>query len=182
MEPVEPTETLNTRLSEYFGRSWDNRPVWRIVYSDEQFEKQLCEYSANGILLLVPEWREVHKYGWIKHKYVLERLVAVPEINTKQLTTKTSYEPMWTFEDKFGNALPPKWEACELVVNTMLAATGQKSMRAKYIDPMIEHPVEERRNRINKLQDDLFGNETEVGDALAHKQAIIVPRNYKDNN
>jgi hypothetical protein len=36
--------------------------------------------------------------------------------------------------------------------------------------------------RITKLVEELFGNETETGDAMAYGEAIVVPNSYKKEN
>jgi len=38
---------------------------------------------------------------------------------------------------------------------------------------------ETKDDRVSKLQNELFGNETAVGDALAYKEGVSVPSNYK---
>lgn len=170
MESVERISVLNQRLIDYYSVAWNGQAIFQIVWSEDQYELQRCDYSAGGIKLLYPEMREVPKYKqWIHNKYILERLVAVPEINQKDLTTKINYEPLYVFEDKHGNALPPKWEAMKFVIDTVLAAQGTSSL-AKYADK--NEPAEAREERLNRIQEELFGNETSVGDALAYKQGV----------
>jgi hypothetical protein len=53
-------------------------------------------------------------------------------------------------------------------------------MFAQYIDPDNDQPEEKREERLKKLQDDLFGNETSVGDALAHRQGVAGFRRKED--
>ena len=172
---MEPLEVLNVRLIDYFGVAWNGFPIYRIVWSEDQFEKRLTDCTDTGVILLVPEVRELPKYKqWIHNKFILEKLIAVPEVNAKELENKVSYEPLFVFEDINGNPLPPKWEAAKFVIDTVNAAMGESSLKAKYVDPDIKSPQENRNKRIQKLQDDLFGNESNVGDALAHKQAVTV--------
>lgn len=182
MELLESILILNTRLKDHYGAADDGSPMWRIVWSENQFEKRVMEYSDKGIKLLISEVREVPKYRqWIQEKYVLERLVAVPDANSLELTTKTSYEPIFVFEDKNFGYLPPKWEVTQFVIDCVYSAMG-KSNLAKY------KPSEKEQNdavgqelRVKELEAQLFGNETDVTDALAHKQGIVVPSNYKVN-
>lgn len=180
MDILEPVEVINKRLLEHFGRAWDDRPIWRVVYSEDEFEKRLMAYTDAGVELLVPEWREVPKYRqWIHYCYILERLVSVPEINLGEVTEKTSYEPIYIFEDRNHQPLPPKWEVCKFVVDTVYAAMGKSSL-ARYSEELKDMNTQEgAAARIETLEKEMFGNETEVGDALAHKEAIIVPRNYE---
>src|SRR5689334_9373374 len=98
MELVEKIEVLNSRLVDHFGiDTVTGDAIWRIVFSEDQFEKRLGTYddiTKGGIYLrTVTEVREVPKYRqWIHKKYILERLVLVPETNLPELPClKQSY-------------------------------------------------------------------------------------------
>lgn len=177
---METLDVLNKRLVDHYGLdSNTGRPMFRIVWSDDQTEKRLMDVTDSGIALLQPEVREVKKYWYIKHLYVLERLVLVPEINQKDLPTdKLSYEPIWVYCDSNHQPVPPIWEATKFVVDTMFAALGKKSLK-KYVDSEKNTTPEGREQRISELQTELFGNETETADALRYKEGVVVPNNYK---
>jgi hypothetical protein len=171
---ISPTlqKYINSQLRSRYGISTDDKqPIFRIVWSNDQLEKRKSKFTPNGIELLFPEIQEFKKYEIIGvvDKWVLERLVLVPEIQQDELGVKVSYEPIWVFQDKDGNPLPPFLDACLLVVNTLYAALGKKSLRP-YIDE--EGTAEAKEARIDKLSEELFGNETSTGDALAHKSGV----------
>lgn len=181
MELTETILSLNKQLREHYGiDSITSLPIWRIVFSEEQFEKRLMQHSDGGVLLLIPEVRLVKKYSqWINEKYVLERLVLVPEISQDELPTqKLSYEPIWVFQDSKGNYLPPKFEASKFVIDAVYAALGKESL-AKYKDPEIEEGAHEKK--IDNIQEELYGEESDVTDALRCGEAIVVPPNYGVN-
>jgi len=180
---VEKIETLNQRLVDYYGiDSNTGWPIFRIVWANDETEKRLMEDTDSGMYLVRPAVREVKKYPYLKDLYVLERLVVVPDINQKELPThKMSYEPLWAYRDVNQNPLPPLWEPTKFVVDTLYAALGRKSLR-KYVDTEENTTADGMDARIVKLQEELFGNETEVGDALAYKEGIVVPSNYKKEN
>jgi hypothetical protein len=109
---------------------------------------------------------------------VLERLVVVPDINKKDLPTqKLSYEPIWAYRDANNHPLPPIWDATKLVIDVLYAALG-KSNLAKYVDTEENTTKEGRELKITKLQEELFGDETDIGDALRYKEGVTVPSNY----
>ena len=172
MELTERIESLNKQLVDEYGLDTStNQPIFRIVWADDQREMRLVK-EINGIQLIFPVVREMPKYPFIKSLYILERLVVVPEMQQKELAdVKLSYEPVWTFCDKNRVYLPPTWPASKFVVDTLYAALGKKSL-AKYKEGNLE---EEKEQRISKIGEELFGNETEVTDALAHKEGIVVP-------
>lgn len=173
---MEHINTLNDRLRQFFGIDSNTaRPIFRIVWADDQFEKRLVGTLDSGIQLLYPIVREVKKYPYLNHLWVLERLVIVPEVNLPELPTqKLSYEPLWAFRDEKGHMIYPVWPAVKLVVDTLYAALGKKSL-AKYVEDEKHTSKEGREARIANLQQELFGNETEVGDALRYKEGIVVP-------
>ncbi len=179
----ETVESINKQLRDEYSLAWNGQPIWRVVWSEDQIEKRhgtYNDYTPGGMFLrTVTEWREVPKYRqWIQEKFVLERLTVIPEINQDELVDKVSYEPVWVFEDNKGNPLPPKWVVAKIVVDSIYAATGKASLH-KYVDPELD--PEYKNKQLEDLQRELFANETNVGDALAHREAIVVPRNFKEN-
>lgn len=183
MELTEPIESINRQLVDLFGiDTITNKAMFRVVWSEDQFEKRKTEYTDSGIKLLEPEVRELPKYRqWIHNKYVLERLVAVPEVNKNEIFDKISYEPLWVFEDSRGNALPPTVWACKFCIDTVHAAIGKAGLR-KYVDEEAENPIESREKRINKLEEELFGDESSLkGTTFDSGSSIIVPQSYDRN-
>jgi len=181
VETSEKIDTINSQLKNEFGvDTITGIPIYRVVWSDDQFEKRMSKYTANGIELLHPQLVEMPKYRqWIKHKYILERLsfVEVETGENAQMTvSKVSYEPIWTFQMRNGEYLPPKWDVCKIVIDTIHAAIHGTKDLVKYKE--VNDPEAEKA-RIGALQQELFGNETEVGDALAYKEGVVVPHNYE---
>jgi len=170
---VEEISAINKRLLDHYGRFTDGRANWRVVWSDDQFEKRWVTSTTEGFELITPLVAEVPKYSYIPHRYILERLVPVPNFVESDLFEKTSYEPIWTFQDNEGNPLPPIWEAVYLLIKTV-----QKNIASAGHNPVYKAPegmgntVEEIKMRVEKLQEQLFGNETKLGDALAYDTAV----------
>lgn len=171
MELTEPIENINLRLSQVYGRESNNQPKFRVVWSEDQFEKRWTQHTPEGFELLYPEVRELPKYRqYIQAKYILERLCIVPP--GADLVDKTSYEPIWTFQDKNKNYLPPRYDVCEFIIETMYNAMRKAgSGHAKYKDP--NKSPEERQKMVLDMEHKLFGDETDVGDALAHGSGIV---------
>jgi len=181
MELTESIESINKQLINHYGIDTITcHPIFRVVWSEDQFEKRLTDRTSEGLQLLFPEVQLLPKYRqWIKERYVLERLVLIPDVNVSELPTqKQSYEPLFTFENAFnGEYLPPKFEAAKLVIDTLYAAIGKKSM-IKYLDMLKEGTPEAKEARINKLQEELFGDESNLlgrtitGEAVAYTGPI----------
>jgi hypothetical protein len=183
MELAEYIETINGVLVDAYGiDTITGQPIWRVVWSNDQYEKRLVDKTDSGIILIHPEVREVPKYPHNKDRYILERLSLIPIENMKELpASKVSYEPIWTFMDNQGNYLPPKILAAQFVIDTVHAALGKKSL-AKYKDPdaglKTDEVIQKNLARVQAIELELFGNETDVTDALAYGTGVVVPNSY----
>jgi hypothetical protein len=167
-ELVEPISRINYTLEKDFGRYTDGRPIWRVVWSGDQYEQRWVQHTSEGFELLFPEVQERRKYQHIIERYVLEML---RESGPKtDLTTPMSYEPVWVFRDRFENYLPPTIWACKLVIDTVMENMHKGVSHKKYFDPNTSE--EQRQATILKMEQELFGNETPVGDALRHKFGV----------
>ena len=176
MELRESIESINEKLLREYGVevNCSNQPKFRVVFSDDEYEKRWTDCTDEGFELLQPEVRLLPKYKqWVRGKYILERLI--PVIGETDLTTKVSYEPAWVFQDKNGNYLPPFFEGCKHIIESMHSAIDKAGAFTKYKDKNIT--PEEHLAHIKKVEDELFGNETPVGDALAYGSGVVVPEN-----
>lgn len=173
-------DRINVTLLDHYGRL-ENLPTWRVVWSEDQFEWRYgtyTDYTKGGIFIReVTERREVPKYRqWAPEKWVLERLVVVPldaDPDHPQIDSALSYEPIWVFERE----LPPVWTAVKFIVDQVYENMRQHNTGpvVKYTDPDIGHPddVKGRKEKeIKDIEESLFGNETDTGDALAYKQGV----------
>ena len=174
MELREPIESINGQLlSEYGSDISSNKPKFRVVFSDSQYENRFMTHTDKGFELIHPEVRLVPKYKqYIKHRYILERLT--PVVGETDLIEKISYEPVWTFQDKEGKYLPPWFEGCRFIIENILMNMAVKNYRAKYKDIMSK---EQYLADMKSMEDELFGNETAIGDHLAYGTGIVVPGN-----
>lgn len=178
---METIEALNARLKEYFGYDDLDRAIYRIVWANDQLEKRRVDRSEMGVQFLFPEVIEVKKYPYLKDMYVLERLSIIPEENREDLPlSRISYEPVWSFCDKKGFPLYPIWDAAKFVVDTIHAAQGKRSLR-HYVESEKENTDAGKEQRVKELQEELFGNETDMGDALRYHSGVVVPSSYNSN-
>lgn len=185
---AEKIETINQYLKDNFGIDTDDsEPIFRVVWSDDQFEMRETKYTDSGVELLHAEIRNLPKYkSYAPHVYILERRVLVPDTNLKELAgMKKSYEPLWVFTGKDGNPVPPTISGCKFVIDALYAALGKKSM-AKYVDPdaglTAEEAYEKKKGEIDVIENELFGDESSLGGETFNESgsAIFVPPNYKD--
>ena len=169
MELRESIESINEKLAAEFGLEFNSEPRFRVVFSDDQFEKRWTKFTDEGFELIHPEVRLLPKYKQhIRAKFILERLI--PIIGETDLTTNISYEPAWVFQDKDGNYLPPWFEGCRYVIDAIYSQIARAGTFKRYTDPL-ESP-EERMRRVEQMERELFGNETDVSDALTYGDAV----------
>lgn len=165
---------INTRLEDYYGQL-DNKPKWRVSWSDDQFETRYGDFedrNKEGTLIrCVGEWRQLPKYRQYINpgRWLLERLMEMPSFTSK-FATKLSYECLFAFKvDQI-----PNWVVVRAIVETVNKNMEQAGIYTKYKDPDRD-PKEAEANkeaRLQGLEEALFGNETETGDALAYRQGV----------
>lgn len=181
-------DSINQGLRERYGiDTLTGLPIWRVVWSDDQFEKRYGTFdditSAGIYIRTVTEVREVPKYKqWIQQKYILERLVVVPEHQQKELAdAKMSYEIIWTFEDAAGRYLPPVLRACEFIINTVYAAQYGTHNLKKYEDTenSQEAALEQKKKRVDGIVEELWGDQSSLGGTTKTGETVIVPRNFE---
>lgn len=175
-ELPQDVKIINQMLERNFGiDTITGKPMWRVSWSNDQYEKRLTNCTDEGLSLLYPEVRELPKYQWVKDRWILESLCLIPDVNIGDLPSqKQSYECMYVFENQYTHdALPPKYEACKFVIDVVHAASGKKSMK-KYVDEEAASPLEAKEKRIDGLLHELFGDEssllggTVTGEAVAY--------------
>lgn len=171
---MESIETINQRLLDYYGRfEFTDRPNYRVVWSTNQSEKRWTEYTREGFLLPYREVRELPKYRQTyPDRWILEKCLPVYPFMETDLVEDYSYEPLWVFQDVNGNQLPVIWQGIELILESIKEAMNGPKGQRKYSSPDTQEAEEKR---IQKIKDELFGNETDITDALRMKEGIVVP-------
>lgn len=176
MELRESIEDINKKLVDEYSRDIsDGRPNYRIVWSDDQYEKRITTHDDRGNEYIHPEVKILPKYKqYIRHRYILERLTVVE--GETDLLEKVVYEVIWTFQDKNGKYLPPWFEACRHIIENVLTNMAAKNYYAKYKDTMSK---EEYLSSIQRMEDELFGNETNMTDDLHVGSGVSLTGSYK---
>lgn len=119
-------ERINTDLKARF-RVLDGRPVYRIIWSADQFETRIgMTKEFYGEIFLREYWTQDKrpKYWYFKNPcWVLEKLVFIKGVAAlKEIVAELpecangSYEPIFPFVDKDFNALPVSLPVVEIVI------------------------------------------------------------------
>lgn len=164
---------FNRKLADEFGYfQASNQANFRLVWSEDELETRLSSFTEEGVELLTPRVIRVPKYRqWIHQKYVLEKLTPIPIAHEELTVDKTSYEPIWTFQDNKGNYIEPKYQAAKFICNLILGQVFNKDGKAKYVVTN-EQEAEKRKKELDEIYESLYGNETKLGDALARDSAV----------
>jgi hypothetical protein len=171
---MESISVINKRLEQLYGKSIDGRPNFRIVFSDTQYEKRYGTFEVYvGPLFLREETclKEVPKYSYISGKHVLEEL-RFGDFPDQPFVT-SSYEPLWTFEDKDRNALAPIWDAVEIVVVSRLEGTHKALTGVKRDFKQEERDAKQRD--IAEVEQIMFGGTDGVHEMRNQKVNFVKP-------
>lgn len=188
LQPFE-FELFNRKLKENYGQLEDGKPYFRLVWSEDAFEKRWMTHTNEGFALLQPEVREVRKYRpHTVDRYVLEGLQEIPPNVETDLVGLVSYEPVWTFQDKNQEYLIPRWDAISLILETIKMNMEGRRMeipeeliRGTKEGKTVEEEIQLRKEGIAKIYESLFGEDTPISDGLRRGNAIIVPGKEKEN-
>jgi len=168
-------QLINQRLADNFGSTAD-KPNFRLVWADDEKELRVTLYQESGLQLLYPEVRMMRKYPDIRERYVLERLIENFEpsvLEDGKPIAVLIHQAIWTFEILNRNrqrvGVVPSYDACKFVVATVLNAIEHTGY-VKYKESGLTE--EEQEQRIRDLQEELFGNESTITDALSLKQGV----------
>ena len=124
---METLETINQRLKDSYGTDITGMyPNFRIVWSDGERELRRAEvnvFLAKVFLRTEYGVQLLPKYPFIKERFVLEKFT--PTDNPELVEGYKNYEPIYVFEDKFGNALPVAYWPASYLANAILNDSGQ---------------------------------------------------------
>jgi hypothetical protein len=117
-------KVINTYLKRW-GTNPHGEPNVRLVWSNDARELRRGEFNEfyGDILLRTVEGvREVPKYSYIFERWVLERWFSPDSTASLELPVsqyKGSHEPIYVFQDKWGNPLPLSLKVVELICSAM---------------------------------------------------------------
>ena len=124
-------DSINRRLFEEY-RILDGRPIYRIIWSEEQLEKRFSDKWTDwyGHVLIRSEYkavRTIKKYWYLNPPcWVLEKLIFLPSSwQVKELIKELveghngTYEPVYSFRDSNNNPLPVVTEVVDFILEKL---------------------------------------------------------------
>lgn len=133
MKDIVLASSINGSLRRRYGINFKNEPVFRVVWSDDQFEDRLGTYEDyyNDTIFLrtVTCVRRVPKYSYVKARWILERWIAgeLMEGYHDEVPGSTggSYEPIYVYQDANENALPLCEEVTYALISSLFTTVGK---------------------------------------------------------
>lgn len=175
---------LNRELKRHFGMDDDDMAaMWRVSWSDDQYENRFSKYTPAGIELLFPQLQLLPKYPWVAGRWMLENRVLVPEVSQSELDgVKKSYECMYAFPTQRGEPIIPSFPACKFLADAVLAAKGKESLGPKYAHPLAGMKSDEikhhKKMEIDAIMEELFGDESFLMGRTITGEASTMPQQY----
>jgi hypothetical protein len=170
---------VNSRLRDIYGCDLLSQPIYKIVWSPDEFEKRLSTFrdflpGTNIFLREVREVREVRKYPDLLDQWILEKLF-FNQHNTEILNNQTlsplrcSYEPLWCFgQDDKGQPKRPVWRAIEIIL--MSINNPKKLTPSQMNDKEFEQARKDEELMMEimntKIKNDSFHSSVQDGDTI----------------
>lgn len=150
-------EQVNDFLDKNYGRKDPLYPRFRVVFSDNTFEKQkmIREYSTiiNGEPKVISTEdagvQLVPKYSWIKGCYIFE--VHTPTDDPAIVDQGGNYEPLKVFwDDDTKEPLPLDLDMCQLIAKALTTQVERKS------PGQLKSEYQEKMDKATALEFDMF--------------------------
>ncbi len=171
---MENVVLINKKLREIYGVSLDNKPKYRLVWSEDLIEKRIGKvekYTPNGIYLGTEDGvHELKKYSYLKDRYILETYDPAFKANV-ELANSDGYEPLFVFQ-KNGEYLKPYYWACEFIINTILGRGYVKRTESMDSREELSKEEKERMEYFDFLSQE---GSSDLGQKFRYGEAIILP-------
>jgi len=177
MEIKPEIKSINDWLLKYGGQSPNGLPMFRLAWSNDQFEFRKGTFNIySGDLFLRTDigTKLVRKYNYIHERWILERWAPQELVKSDEtpLVTNGDYIPVWVYEDKFHNYLEPTQKVIEFQFYMM-----QKGKASTEQDIMNEILIKEDQE-IQTFMDMI--DTSPIGNALHMREAVGYSKGSKD--
>lgn len=167
-------KNINKRLDKLHGRAFNNRPWYRVSWSENQSEKRIGTFNDFYGEIFVRQFkglREVRKYDGpdFKERWIMEKLVFIDNPEVWGSYEEGSYEPIWVFRDKDGEYQKPTYRSVEFLLGMINQPIVKKT------DKMIDDDEEEK---LKKEEAEEFDQLEQSASMFDEERTVVVPSNY----
>ena len=153
------------RINQALKDKWGGRPLWRVVYSDTQFEHRRI---GSDVML-------VRKYPNFKNCYILEKDVKEQQ-HPVELVDWNGYEIIWPFQKpNTDEPIDPNEEVCLFLTESIM--NGVKRTLQDHYDA----DKKEFDKEVQRVYEVLENESPYIATMLQNKEAIVVPDMKKDD-
>lgn len=179
---MENVKLINKFLESTYGRAQDNKPKFRLVWSEDLFETRKGLF---GELAVFEEIRKVPKYMGITDRWILEiYTLAYPQIYHKAIDAKSKivmdgdgYETLRVFQTKKGEYLKPDLEICKIICDNWVELVNRPEARRLTAKQADYNDVQQMRKETEKFFEILNANDSDLlATKFRYKEAVMIHR------
>ena len=117
-------KNINKQLITLEGRAFNNKPWFRISWSENQSENRVGTFNDFYGEIFIRQFtgmREVRKYDGpdFKDRWILEKLIFIDNPELWDSYAGGSYEPIWVFRDADGEYQKPTLKTVNFIIHTL---------------------------------------------------------------
>lgn len=177
---MEDIKSINKYLESSYGLSLDNKPKFRVIWSEDLFEVRKGLFSPGATM---EEIRKVPKYSYIKDKYILEvYTLAFPETFGKALRHSEDiimsgdrYEPLRVFQTKKNVPLDPQRDICKIICDRFIELINRPEGQRLTNRIATHDDVEAMKKEVRKFEDILNMSDSDMLQKFKWGEAIALP-------
>jgi len=178
---MENVKLINKYLESTYGRALDNKPKFRVAWSEDLFEVRKGLFFP---LQVVETIERAHKYSMISDKYILEVYTrAFPDVfaqalkhSNEVIMESDGYEPIRVFMDRDGNYLPPHMGVCKIFCDSFIELINRPEAKRLTAKQANYEDVQKMRQEVDKFYELLSANDSDLlAGRFVHKEAIMLP-------
>jgi hypothetical protein len=151
-------KAINKMLEKNHGKAFNNKPWYRLAWSDSMTEKRVGAFNDFYGEIFVRQFvglREVRKYDGpdFRERWILEKLVFIDNPEVWDSLNSGSYEPIWVFRGKGGVYQKPTWKTTDFIIGMINNPEEKKYHDQKGLDEFEEEVLQEEiRAEYDRLQ------------------------------
>lgn len=170
-------EIINNWLAEFGGKNDLQQPIFRLSWSNDQYEWRRGTFNVySGDLFVRTEVgdRYVRKYNYIHERWILEKWFPQSLVKNEETPAVKNgdYEPFYVFQDKYGNYLEPTRKVVEFIFYAMMK--GRASTEQDIMNEILIKEDQEIQTFMDMI------DTSPIGNALRMKEAVGYSKGAKD--
>ncbi len=177
---MENIKLINKFLSSNYGMALDNKPKFRLVWSEHLTEVRKGIFHE---LQVIESIERRPKYSYIKDKFILEfYTLAFPKIFGRAITHSReivmdgdNYEPLRVFQTKKNEYVKPDIEICKIFCDAFAEMITRPEGRRLTNRIATHDDVELMKKEVSRFEEMLAMDDSDLLQKFHYKEAVILP-------